>query len=184
MGNTEEPINLLDLLRKYTGLTFATIFLDEKPTKSLVDLFAYALMPNHFHLIVRQKSKNGITKFTRKVLTAYSMYFNLLYNHSGILAQGAFKSRLVGNEAYFRYIFAYVHLNALSIRFPGWEKEGITRHDAARSFLSNYPYSSFYDYSIGPRPERAVIAYEETPEFLKNQNDLEELLTSFKTVVA
>src|SRR3970282_2610066 len=44
---------------------------------------AYCLMPNHFHILVRETSENGITKFISKILTSYSMYFNKKYNRSG-----------------------------------------------------------------------------------------------------
>jgi len=177
LANTEEKLDLRETFRKYKGQTFATIFKEEQPTKSLVDVFAYALMPNHFHLVLKQKKEGGITAFTRKVLTGYSMYFNLLYDHSGILSQGAIKSRAILNEAYFRYIFAYIHLNPLSLTHPGWEKDRtLLEAGSARKSLNNYRYSSFYDYSLGARPERAILSYAEAPDFLKDQNDLEELL--------
>jgi|SRR3989344_7129449 len=177
LANTEEKMDLRETFRKYKGQTFATIFKEEQPKKSLVDVFAYTLMPNHFHLVLRQKKERGITTFTRKVLTGYSMYFNLVHDHSGILSQGAVKSRVVLNEPYFRYIFAYVHLNPLSLTHPGWEKnKSVLEVKSAQKSLSNYKYSSFYDYSIGIRPERAILSYAEAPDFLKDQNDLEELL--------
>lgn len=180
LANSEEPIDLRALFRKYKGQTFADILEGEKPSKSLVDIFAYSLMPNHFHLVLRQKKENGITTFARKVFTAYSMYFNLLYKHSGIISQGAFKSRHIDNDAYFRYIFSYVHLNPLSLKFSAWETEGIQNHDEARDFLAKFPHSSYYDYSVGRRPERNILSHEDAPDFLKTHNDLEELLASYK----
>lgn len=180
LANTDEPTNLRNIFRKYKGQTFAKIFGEERPDKSLVDVYAYCLMPNHFHIVLGQKTEKGASKFLRKVLTAYSMYFNIVYKHSGILSQGAFKSQHVDNESYFRYIFAYVHLNPLSLRYPDWESKGIDKSNEAREFLYSFLYSSFYDYSIGMRPERAIVSYENAPDFLKNQNDLEELLEMTK----
>ena len=181
VANTEERIDLRAILRKYKGQTFAQVFEQEKPTKSLVDLYAYCLMPNHFHLIVGQKNSKGITNFARKVLTAYSMYFNLTHKHSGILSQGAFKSRHINNESYFRYIFSYVHLNPLSLVSPNWEVEGVMNIDKANKFLNTYPYSSFYDYSVGFRNERSILCYNSAPDFLKTQNDIEEFMSFYKT---
>lgn len=180
LANSEEKINLRTLYRKYKSQTFADILEGETPSQSLIDLYAYSLMPNHFHLVLRQKKERGVTTFARKVFTAYSMYFNLIYEHSGIISQGAFKSRHVGSEAYFRYIFSYVHLNPLSLQFPGWEAIGIHDHDEARAFLAKFPYSSYYDYSVGLRPERKIVSYDNAPDFLKSQNDLEDLLAAGK----
>ena len=176
LANNIEGIELREILKKYKGLPFTDIFTGEKPDKSLVDVYAYCLMPNHFHLVLQEKGEGGITKFTRKVLTGYSMYFNIVHGHSGILAQGAFKSRHVSNDSYFRYIFAYVHLNPLSLSYKDWEKRGISDIKGARRALHSYHYSSFYDYSIGQRPERSILAYKASPDFLRSQNDFEELL--------
>jgi putative transposase len=175
LANSEEKLELRPILRRHRGQT-SVIFRDEKPTKGLVNVQAYCLMPNHFHLILQEKTEAGITKFMRKVLTAYSMYFNILHQHSGVLAQGAFKSKHINSENYFRYIFSYVHLNPLSLHIPEWEKKGIENIVSAREFMYSYPYSSFYDYIIGERPESAIVEREGTPDFLKTQDDLEGLL--------
>ncbi len=174
--NTFERTNLRELFKKYKGQSFVNIFELEKPDKSLVDVLGYCLMPNHFHLIIRQKVDKGISIFLKKVLTAYSMYFNAKYAHSGVLSQGPFKSRHVDTENYHRYIFSYVHLNPLSLLEPDWETTQLMDKEAARRFLSEYIYSSYYDYSCVKRPERSILAYEEKPDFLNTQNDLEELL--------
>lgn len=176
LANDSAGIELREVLKKYKDLPFSEIFAGEKPDKSLVDIYAYCLMPNHFHLVLQEKREGGITKFTRKVLTGYSMYFNIVHKHSGILAQGAFKSRRVGNGPYFRYIFAYVHLNPLSLNYKDWERRGISDIEGARKTLHEYSHSSFYDYSIRQRPERSILAYNTSPDFLRSQNDLEELL--------
>ncbi len=181
LANNSSPVNIRETLRKYKGQTFAKIFEEERPDKSLVDIYAYCLMPNHFHLILHGKCEGGVTKFMTKVLTGYSMYFNTVHGHSGILAQGAFKSKHIDTEAYFRYIFSYVHINPVSLVAPNWEADGIADLSVVRDFFQTYQYSSFYDYSIGLRPERAVLAYEEAPDFLKTQNDLEELLKLYNT---
>jgi putative transposase len=180
LANNTKAVNLRDTLKMYKGQTFESIFEKEPRDERLVDIYAYCLMPNHFHLVVQQKSERGITLFARKLLTGYSMYFNITHGHSGILSQGAIKSRHINNDPYFRYIFAYVHLNPLSLAYPGWEERGITDHTGARKFLYEYAYSSFPDYSVGPRSRKSVLSLGNTPDFLKTQNDLEELLAWYK----
>ena len=104
----------------------------------------------------------------KKLATGYSMYFNTKYEHSGTLFQGRFKSSYIDSEEYFRYIFAYVHLNPLEIFQPGWKVEGIKDKTGAQKFLSGYPYSSFVDYSVSNRPSRHILSLENIPDFLEN----------------
>ena len=176
VANHSERIRLSDLLEEYPGPSWIQILSDIQTDKSLVDILAYSLMPNHFHLVLRQKTENGCTIFMKKVATAYAMYFNLKHDHSGVLFQGRFKSSHIGNEAYFRYIFSYVHLNLLDLVEPGWKENGIKKVEAARKFVNTYPYSSFQDYVTNERPHRKILAWDEAPPFLKEMNDFEDLI--------
>lgn len=180
IANQSQSVNLRDLIssKKYKGESFVKMF-EEERLENLVDIFAYSLMPNHFHMVVRPKKEGGLSEFMRKLLTAYSMYFNTKYDHSGVLFQGPFKSKHIDNESYFRYIFAYTHLNALDLFETGWKEEKVKDLLGARTFMKNYPYSSFFDYSVGGRPEGRILSRDSTPDFLTTQNDLEELLGSF-----
>ena len=106
------------------------------------------------------------------------MYFNTKYEHSGVVFQGRFKSKHINNEPYFRYIFAYVHLNSLDLFEPDWKEKGVKNLKRTRQHINTYPYSSFCDFVGGERPERAILSLDTAPEFLKTQNDFEELAAS------
>ncbi len=177
--NGSQPVVMRDLVNQYKGRSFVEMFEGEKPDKSLVDVLAYCFMPNHFHLVLRQKTKGGITKFMNRVGTAYSMYFNTKYQHSGTLFQGRFKSVHVNSEEYFRYIFSYVHLNPIELVESSWKEKGVEDKTKVRRFVNEYAYSSFLDYVGMSRPQKEVLALQEAPDFLKSQNDLEELLRWF-----
>lgn len=69
--NTEEKIHLSDFKNKSLNE-----ILEIKRNETLVDIGAYCLMTNHFHILIREKKENGISIFMQKVLTAYTMYFN------------------------------------------------------------------------------------------------------------
>ena len=182
IANHSERLHLGNLLQKYKGRSSMDVLIEEVMDKSLVDMFAYSLMPNHFHLILRQKIDGGITTFMKKVGTAYSMYFNAKYGHSGVLFQGRFKSKHVDTDDYFRYLFAYVHLNPLELVEPGWKEHGLKDNEKIRKFMASYRYSSHYDYTLGDRVERAILSYAEAPEFLKTSNDVEDLLRWYENI--
>ena len=179
LANSDRSINYRNVWSKYKGRSLTDFLREESRVPSLVEVLVYALMPNHFHMVVRQKIDEGVTNFMRKLATGYSMYFNAKYERSGVLFQGRFKSSHIGTEPYFRWIFRYVHLNPLELAEPHWKEGKIRDPSAARKFLSEYRYGSYPDYSVGERPERGILAYDSAPDFLKTENDLEEMLDDY-----
>jgi len=183
LSNNSESILLRDTLAKYKyrGPTSGDgdVF-SENVDKSLVEILGYSLMSNHFHLILRQKSDNGITNFMRKVCTGYAMYFNLKHEHSGTLFQGKFKSNHVNTDQYFNWIFAYVHLNPISLIESQWDEKILINPTRAQKFLDSYKYSSYYDFYTDERPERAILAYEEAKNYIEDKSDIQALLASFE----
>ena len=81
------------------------------PTSKLVEIYAYCLLPNHFHLVVEQKSEGGISKFMQKLLTGYTHFFNKKYERSGVLFQGGFKAKEINDDFYLKNILIYVTFN-------------------------------------------------------------------------
>ncbi|MDE2001122.1 MAG: transposase, partial [Patescibacteria group bacterium] len=77
--------NSKDLASPYIGA-------ERKPRKLLVEILAFCLMPNHYHLLLRPKLDNGISLFMRKLNMGYAKYFNQKYERNGTLFQGRYKS--------------------------------------------------------------------------------------------
>lgn len=78
-----------------------------------ITLLAYCLMPNHFHLFIKQKSQNSIDKFMRSLCTRYTMYFNRKYKRVGTLFQSVYKAVLLESEEQFLHLSRYIHKQAL-----------------------------------------------------------------------
>jgi len=76
-----------------------------------VELLTFVLMPNHFHLLLKQKTEDGMTDLIRKVCTGYSTYFNEKYARSGKLYESTYKAILIENEDSFYQISRYIHIN-------------------------------------------------------------------------
>lgn len=85
------------------------------------DLIAYCLMPNHFHLLIQQKTELPITKLISKVCTGYSKYFNKTYERVGQLFQDQFKSVTIENNEQLLWTSFYIHKNPVEaqiVKYP------------------------------------------------------------------
>lgn len=76
-----------------------------------LDLLAYCLMPNHFHLLFYQKNDIGVSEIMRRLSTGYVMYFNHKYKRVGALFQGNYKASRINAEDYLHHISRYIHMN-------------------------------------------------------------------------
>lgn len=75
-----------------------------------LELICYALLPNHFHLLIRQKS-NVMARFMNSIGTRYGMYFNRKYKRTGILFQDIYKAVLVESDEQLLHLSRYINLN-------------------------------------------------------------------------
>jgi len=111
-----------------------------------IEILAFCLMPNHYHLLIKQKVDGGIVKFMQKLGTGYTNYFNTKYERVGALFQGKFKAVLIENDAQLLHIPYYIHCNPLDLKYPKWKERGLKNPKGALEFLGNYRWSSFKDY--------------------------------------
>lgn len=137
-------------------------------TNPLVAIGAYSLMKNHFHLLLKEMSAGGISKFMRTLGIAYAMYFNIKNERVGNLFVKPFRSKHVDDDRYFKYVTQYIHLNPMDIFEPGWKKGKIKNLKELEKNLRNYRYSSLQDYCGVDRPEKNILD-QETIEWLKNE---------------
>jgi|SRR3989344_3384885 len=124
--------------------------------KPIVEIGAYALMPTHFHFVLRETQEGGIARFMQKVFTGYTMYFNRKNARTGALFAGTFKSIHVADDRYLKHLISYVHLNPAQLIEPDWKtsRKNI-RHLKTR--LQEYDYSSLPDFIGDSRPQTPVL---------------------------
>ena len=166
LSNNTQPTNLSN----YRGSTL-TQWLEVERQEPLVDIYAYCLMPNHFHLLVRQREEGGVSRFMQKLVTGYTMYFNKINDRTGSLMQGKFKSSHADSDQYFKHLFSYIHLNPVKLIDPKWKEAGIADKAQARTYLETYRYSSYLDYCGKERPESAIINKSAALEFAEVPTD-------------
>lgn len=80
-----------------------------------ITLLAYCLMPNHFHLLIKQKNPHSMDKFMNSLGTRYSMYFNKKYKRVGSLYQGVYKAAILYTDEQLLNLTRYIHKQALSL---------------------------------------------------------------------
>jgi putative transposase len=115
----------------------------QRPSDGLVDILACCLMPNHYHLLVREKVDGGAGAFSKKVSGGYTQYFNLKNNRSGFLFQGRTKIVPIKKEAHFIHIPYYIFSNPIKLAESCWKEKGIENMKKILEFLKNYKWSSF-----------------------------------------
>lgn len=103
--------------------------------KKHTDILSYCLMPNHFHLILRQNNDNGISKLLANIQNSYARYFNIKNERVGPLFQGQFKAVKIDSEEQLLHVSRYVHLNPYS--------SGVVKDF---NKLLKYAWSSFPEY--------------------------------------
>ena len=103
----------LNLIKRYLDIETHT---DKygRPYEQLrdqVELLAYCLMPNHFHLLCYLNDEQAITRLLRNISCAYTTYYNKKYNRVGTLFQGRYKASRITSDDYLLHISRYIHLN-------------------------------------------------------------------------
>ncbi len=161
----------------------------ELPTSSVYKKFdrgeplssigAYCLMPNHFHILIKETKENGISMFLRKLLTSYSSYFNKKYNRTGGLFGGNYKARHADNDEYLKYLFSYISLNPVKIIDADWKENGIKDRESSKKYLKNYRYSSYQDYIGVKRDEGKSLNVIDFPEYFSNPKEFDDFINEW-----
>lgn len=100
-----------------------------------IKIFAYSLMPNHVHFVIKQLTENGIASFMSNFQESYAKYFNIRGERTGALFQSMFKAVRIETQEQFIHVVRYVHLNPLTAYVLKEFSE-----------LETYPWCSFAEY--------------------------------------
>lgn len=168
VANSVTPVHL----SKHQGRSLMEIPLGD----SVTEIGAWCLMPNHFHLLLKEKTDSAISLFMKKLLTGYSMYFNAKYRRKGTLFEGNFEARHLNTDRYLKYQYAYIHLNPVGIIDTGWKEKNIKDKVEAKKFLVSYKYSSYQDYAGVKRDEGVIINKKSFPDYFEKSVDFDSMM--------
>ena len=110
-----------------------------------IELVGFCIMPNHFHLIIKEIEDGGISAYMQRVLNAYSKYYNTKYGKSGHVFQGPYKAVHVDGNDQLLYLSAYIHRNPREL--SKWLNK---EHEYQWSSYSDFVKENRWDRLIAP----------------------------------
>lgn len=141
----------------------------------LVSILAYCIMPNHFHLLLRQEVDGGISTYMQRLTLSFVHYFNVKNHQKGHLFESGFKSVLIETENQLLHVSRYIHLNPTSAKLVedplkykysslqyyvhGGEKLPLLFDNVLRSKSRDYYRNFVYN----------NLEYQQSLQFIKNQ---------------
>lgn len=134
----------------------------QSDNEKLVEIISFCIMPNHFHLMLKQLKEGGISKFISNLTNSYTKYFNTKHERVGPLFEGIFKAVIVETDEQLIHLSRYIHLNPVS-SFIIQEKD-----------LENYPWSSLPEY-LG-KSEENFCKKETVMDLFKNIKDYKKFI--------
>jgi putative transposase len=135
-------------------------------------------MPNHYHLLLKQTKREGISEFIRLSSNSYAKYYNTKHKRTGPLFQGRFKAVRIQTDEQLLHVSRYIHLNPYTSSLVKTFKR-----------LLSYPYSSLKEFAnntSGCCSKKPVLEHFENPDkyirFVKNNADFQKSLQKIKNL--
>ena len=118
----DDYVVFLSLLKRYlgNGVSKNTVGVTYPSYANVVEVLAFCLMPNHFHLLIYQSDTDGMKLLLKSLGVAYGMYFNRKYKRLGPVFQQRYRASRISDEAYLLHISRYIHLNPANYRTWQW----------------------------------------------------------------
>jgi putative transposase len=114
-----------------------------KRGEKLVDILCYVIMPDHYHLLLRERSKKGISNFIHKCNISIAKYINIKNKRRGPLFESRFNAKHINTNEYLLHLSLYIHLNPLDFLIGReWRANKLKNWSLAKKKLINYPWSS------------------------------------------
>lgn len=135
-----------------------------------IKLLAFCLMPNHFHLLVKQVDRIAIQKIMKRLGDAYVRYYNDKYERVGSLFQGTYKAVLVRTDEQITHLSRYIHCNPLKEIFQNSQK------------LKKYNFSS-YPYYLGHKKADWLSINEILDYFGSDKSDLKVKMENYEKFI-
>lgn len=150
IANSTESTKAFQFLRNHKDATIEEAVKISKSGEKLVDILCYSIMPDHYHLLVKELKDNGVSNFIRKCNISIAKYVNIKNDRRGSLFESRFNSKHINTNEYLLQLSLYIHLNPLDILSgKNWRTHELKNWQTEKEKLLKYPWSSaraFLDY--------------------------------------
>ena len=179
LSNSTKSTTAFQFLRNHKDATLDEALEIARSGEKLVDVLCYAIMPNHYHLLIREVKEKGATEFIRKSNISIAKYINKTKERKGTIFEGLFKSKHIDSNEYLRHLSLYIHLNPLDfIAGKDWREHKLEKFNDYKNKLLNYPWSSL-SFFLGGAPNDIISGHEIITDQFKNRDDYEFYLKSW-----
>jgi len=145
----------------------------------LIEIYAYAFMPNHYHLLLKQLQEDGIKRFISILQNSYAKYYNKKNSRDGGVFQNPFQGKWIATDEQLLHVSRYIHLNPVTSFIIPIDK------------LSSYKFTSFQNYVheensfwVNTKP---ILAMFKDPrdykQFVENQSEYQRSLSEIQHLI-
>ncbi|HEY9583148.1 MAG TPA: transposase [Candidatus Paceibacterota bacterium] len=145
----------------------------------LTSVGAYALMDNHFHLLLKEIKEGAISLFMQKLGTSHTKFFNLRNDRTGRLYEGTFKAVHVQDDNHLKRLFSYIHLNPTALLSELTGRDVGKNHEYTLRELKNFTFSSYQDHLDAVRLESKILKLKDFPKYFSSISDYEDDMTDW-----
>lgn len=177
IANSTKSSEAFQYLRNYKEATINDIIEIVKQGEKLVDILCYTIMPDHYHLLLKERKEGGISSFIHKCNISVAKYINIKNDRLGPLFESLFKSKHISTNEYLLHLSLYIHLNPLDfLSGREWRVHKINDWDLVREKLFNYPWSSLTAFLNKNNEDKIISGTEIILNQFKDKKEYESFL--------
>lgn len=177
LANSTQSSQAFQFLRDNQNTTIENVLEIAKKGDQLVDVICYVIMPDHYHLLLREKIEGGITGFIHKCNISVAKYINTKTERRGPLFESLFKSKHISTNDYLLHLSLYIHLNPLDFLVDKqWREHKIKNWNQIKNKLINYPYSSLKTFLDKKHEDKIISGTEIITDQFKDTKEYESFL--------
>jgi putative transposase len=180
LANSTQSMQAFQFLRNHPEAALEDALKISQEGTKLVDVLCYTIMPDHYHLLLKEREENGITSFIHKCNISVAKYINIKNNSSGPIFESLFRSKNISTNEYLLHLSLYIHLNPLDfLEGRNWREHKIKNWQSAMKNLIDYPWSSLKFFLDKKYDDRILSGTDIILEQFKGKTEYESFLRTW-----